>query len=119
MNEELDQRIAEEDRLGTRFITRYGVPSIKANLEKVTVRKASSIIILSPENRSPASADAEVLRIVIVLGNLLTSRNTSHLVAEVNDEDNAVLLKMVCGERLECIISHSIIGRLMVIIAYC
>jgi len=111
---ELDERIDEERRKGTLFVVRVGSPMLTSDLKKVAASVASSIIILCDDDGDASKADAQVLRTVVALGSALPQCSPAHIVTQIRDIDCVPLLDLVCGDRIETIVSHDIVGRLMV-----
>jgi len=112
MDETLYDRLPEEERLGTRFQTRYGSPMLPADLRKVSASTAKSIVVLCDDEGSAERADAAVLRVIMNLSAMINPN--SHVVAELRDKDSEPLLRLVGGDCLEVLVSHDIVGRLMI-----
>eukprot|EP00658_Telonema_sp_P-2_P032089 TRINITY_DN23855_c0_g1_i1.p1 TRINITY_DN23855_c0_g1~~TRINITY_DN23855_c0_g1_i1.p1 ORF type:complete len:699 (-),score=231.86 TRINITY_DN23855_c0_g1_i1:70-2166(-) len=110
---ELDDRIPEEDRMGSKFVVRYGSSMLAYDLAKVAVNAARSIIVLCDTDIPAEKADAATLRVVLSLGGCLTT-SKAHIVAEVRDIDCVPLLNLVGQGRVANVVSHDIVGRLMV-----
>ena len=81
-----------------------------SDLEKVSVGAARSIVIMSDTELSPDKADAEVLQVVL---NLANHEKEGHVIAEVRDKDNEALIHLIGRGQVETVVSHDIIGRLM------
>lgn len=111
---ELDERIDEERRKGTKFVIRVGSPMLASDLAKVACHAARSIIILCDDDGEATRADAAVLRGVVSLGAALPASSPAHVVSQIRDVDCIPLLKLVCSDRVETVVSHDIVGRLMV-----
>lgn len=114
MMAELEERFPEEDRLGSKFVLRTGSPMLASDLTKVATNQSRSIIILADADGEPEKADAAVLRTVVSLGACLTAACEAHIVSEIRDIDCTPLLNLVGNGRVETVVSHDIVGRLMV-----
>ena len=79
---------------------------------QVSAHTARAIIVLSDQAHDPDAADAAMLRTVLALRSL-PEQLEGHIVTEVRDIDNEPLIKLVGGEAVETIVSHDILGRLM------
>ncbi|KAM3280098.1 hypothetical protein ACQJBY_047096 [Aegilops geniculata] len=112
--EEMEADIAkmEFDLKGTAVICRSGSPLILADLKKVSVSKARAIVVLAEEGNADQS-DARALRIVLSLTGVKEGLR-GHIVVELSDLDNEVLVKLVGGDLVETVVAHDVIGRLMI-----
>jgi len=109
----LEDRIDDEARKGSKFVCRFGNPMIAADLGLVAVNAARSVIVLCDAEGESEKADAVVLRVVLTLCTELTY-GEAHIVAEIRDTDSNPLLRLVGGDRVETVVSHDIVGRLMI-----
>ncbi|XP_022733690.1 ion channel CASTOR-like isoform X3 [Durio zibethinus] len=109
---ELDIAKMEFDFRGTSVICRSGSPLIVADLKKVSVSKARAIIVLAEDGNADQS-DARALRTVLSLTGVKEGLR-GHIVVELSDLDNEVLVKLVGGELVETVVAHDVIGRLMI-----
>ncbi|CAI0416462.1 unnamed protein product, partial [Linum tenue] len=109
---ELDIGKMEFDFKGTSVICRSGSPLILADLKKVSVSKARAIIVLAEDGNADQS-DARALRTVLSLTGVKEGLK-GHIVVELSDLDNEVLVKLVGGELVETVVAHDVIGRLMI-----
>uniref|UniRef100_A0A0D3FR93 Uncharacterized protein n=1 Tax=Oryza barthii TaxID=65489 RepID=A0A0D3FR93_9ORYZ len=112
--EEMEADIAkmEFDLKGTAIICRSGSPLILADLKKVSVSKARAIVVLAEEGNADQS-DARALRTVLSLTGVKEGLR-GHIVVELSDLDNEVLVKLVGGDLVETVVAHDVIGRLMI-----
>lgn len=112
--EEMEADIAkmEFDMKGTAVICRSGSPLILADLKKVSVSKARAIVVLAEEGNADQS-DARALRTVLSLTGVKEGLS-GHIVVELSDLDNEVLVKLVGGDLVETVVAHDVIGRLMI-----
>ncbi|KAL8204573.1 hypothetical protein R6Q57_010196 [Mikania cordata] len=109
---ELDIAKMEFDFRQTSVICRSGSPLILADLKKVSVSKARAIIILAEDGNADQS-DARALRTVLSLTGVKEGLR-GHIVVELGDLDNEVLVKLVGGDLVETVVAHDVIGRLMI-----
>ncbi|KAJ4909968.1 putative ion channel POLLUX [Raphanus sativus] len=112
--EEMETDIAklEFDLMGTSVICRSGSPLILADLKKVSVSNARAIIVLGSDENADQS-DARALRVVLSLTGVKKGLK-GHVVVEMCDLDNEPLVKLVGGDRIETVVAHDVIGRLMI-----
>jgi len=101
--------------MGTRIIFRTGNAMVINDLMKVGAPTARATIVLANDG-DPDNSDAETLRTVLSLRTLPYPLK-GHVVAEVRDIDNQPLVKMVGGTVLETLVSHDVLGRLMLMSA--
>ncbi|XWS35356.1 hypothetical protein CRYUN_Cryun21dG0119000 [Craigia yunnanensis] len=109
---ELDIAKMEFNFRGTSVICRSGSPLILADLKKVSVSKARAIIVLAEDGNADQS-DARALRTVLSLTGVKEGLR-GHIVVELSDLDNEILVKLVGGELVETVVAHDVIGRLMI-----
>ena len=101
----------------TKVVFRSGSPLRSTDLMRVSATKARAIIILSDYNQDPDLADADILRVVLTLQTLDNGNLDGHVVCEVRDVDNEPLVALVGGDMVETVVSHDIIGALMLMAA--
>ncbi|KAK3251646.1 hypothetical protein CYMTET_39021 [Cymbomonas tetramitiformis] len=99
-----------KDLQGTLVVVRNGSRLHALDLLKVGVETARTLVVLSDTHVGPNKADSEVLQVVLNLSNL---QLVGHIVAEVRDIDNEPLLKLIGREQVETLVSHDVVGRLM------
>ncbi|XP_071938847.1 probable ion channel CASTOR isoform X1 [Coffea arabica] len=109
---ELDIAKMEFDFRGTSVLCRSGSPLILADLKKVSVSKARAIVVLAEDGNADQS-DARALRTVLSLTGVKEGLR-GHIVVELSDLDNEVLVKLVGGDLVETVVAHDVIGRLMI-----
>ncbi|KAG6732254.1 hypothetical protein I3842_01G168200 [Carya illinoinensis] len=78
----------------------------------VSVSKAHAIIVLAEDGNADQS-DARALRTVLNLTGVKEGLR-GHIVVELSDLDNEVLVKLVGGDLVETVVAHDVIGRLMI-----
>ena len=101
----------------TKVVFRSGSPLRATDLSRVSATKARSIVILSDYGSEPDLADADILRILLTLQTLDGGKLNGHVVCEVRDIDNEPLVGLVGGDICETVVSHDIVGRLMLMAA--
>jgi ion channel POLLUX/CASTOR len=97
---------------GTRVQVRTGPYSTTASLETVQASKANSIIVQAAAG-DPDKADSLILRTILSLKGM-PNPIKGNIIAEMRDIDNQLLVRTVGGHAIETIVSHDIIGRLMI-----
>jgi hypothetical protein len=114
MERELNSFITPAELRGTRVVFRSGSRLRTADMRRVALEAARSVIIVSDVRLDPDTADAEVLQVVLNLTTLDLAPGCS-VVAEVRDVDNEPLVQLVGGDLVKTVTSHDIIGRLMLL----
>mmetsp|Transcript_28874 Transcript_28874/g.94382 ORF Transcript_28874/g.94382 Transcript_28874/m.94382 type:complete len:850 (+) Transcript_28874:44-2593(+) len=110
MDAELSHHLKKEDMMGTKVVFRSGSRVMSTDLMKVSVEEARSVVVLSNPELEANQADAEILQVVLNLSNLELQ---GHVVAEVRDIDSEPLVQLIGRGNVETVVSHDIIGRLM------
>ncbi|CAK4086153.1 unnamed protein product [Aphanomyces euteiches] len=111
---ELESQIDEHEYHKTKVVVRSGSPLLVSDLKKVSAHTARSITIMATSMDADKS-DAACLRIILGLRGLFQLQG--HVVAEVRDIDNEPLVHLVGGSIVETLVSHDIIGRLILLSA--
>ena len=120
--EEMDRQVVEalppDEALGTRVVCRSGSPLLASELARVSARDARAIVLLAGADSHNATnadaADATTLRVVVTLSRMRDVEGLrGHLCAEVCVVDNVALMRSCAGEFLHPLVSHDVIGRLM------
>jgi Trk K+ transport system NAD-binding subunit len=78
----------------------------------VSAQNAKAIIILATSVEAD-TADANTLRALLSLNTLYNQSLRGFIVAEARDIDNEPLVKLVGNQAVETVVSHDMIGRLM------
>lgn len=102
---------------GTEVFFRSGNPLLESELHRVSTSTARCVISLSLEGLDADEADSTQVRQVMALKAL--DEFNCHVVVEVQDVDNADLFHLVAPDFAEVIVTHDIIGRLMIQCARC
>ena len=106
--------------LGTEVIFRSGNPLMECELRRVSANTARSVVALSSDDLDPDEADSNMVRQVMALKAFHDFAETDcHVVVEVNDVDNKELFSLVAPDFVEVVVTHDIIGRLMIQCARC
>jgi hypothetical protein len=113
---EMRNYLSKADLKNLHVVFRNGSAMVLQDLELVSAQKARVTIVLARTHGEADVADAEVLRIVLQL-RALRGGLKGHVVAEMRDVDNEALVQMVGGGCVETVVSHDIIGRLMLMAA--
>ena len=98
--------------INSRLVVRTGNMMAQSDLLKYSCHLARAIIVLAPDG-APDKADAQVLRTVLSIRGLRYDLQ-GHIVAEMRDIDNTSLVDLVGGSHVETIVSHDVVGRLMI-----
>ena len=112
---EMEQEIRDKvgDTRNTRVVCRSGSPIDLVDLEIVNPHASKSIIILSPDD-SP-DADAQVIKMILAITNNPQRRERPyHIVAELRDEKNMEVARIVGGDEAKLVLSSDIIARITV-----
>lgn len=105
-------RAEVEDLRRTRVICRSGNPSNLVDLDIVNPYQCKSVLILAPEE---GNADSQTLKTILALTNSPQRRKKPyHIVAEVKDERNLDVMRMVGHDEVELLLADDLIARVMV-----
>jgi len=115
MEIELSVQLPQKNRLGTKVVFRSGSPLLMGDLGKVSAHNARAIIVLAAGGDADR-ADSDTLRCMLSLRSL-TKGLEGHVIAECRDVDNEPLVKLVGGSVVETLVSHDVLGRLMLMSA--
>ncbi|NLA25465.1 MAG: potassium transporter TrkA [Bacteroidales bacterium] len=108
MEDEIKDNI--KDFKTTKVICRSGNPIVPNDLSMVNIDTARSIIVLSPEGESP---DSEVIKTVLAItNNPDRKKDKYHIVAEIHNETDANVCKMVGKDEVEVVLSTDIISKI-------
>lgn len=111
MEDELNARIPE--RRGTHIVCRSGNPLDIADLDIVNPQTSRAIIVLSPEDAD--NPDTYVIKALLALVNGPNRRQEPyHIVAQIHDERNLSVAKMVGRDECELILSRDAISRIAI-----
>jgi voltage-gated potassium channel Kch len=111
MEEEIRAKVG--DTKNTRVVCRSGNPIDLVDLEIVNPHAAKSIIILSPEGSD--DADAQVIKMILAITNNPNRRvEPYHVVAEIHDEKNMEVARIVGQDEAKLVLSGDIIARITV-----
>jgi len=110
MEDELRDKISNFKN--TRVICRRGNPGDMADLAIGNPQASRSIIILAHEH---GNSDPEIIKTILAITNNPDRREEPyHIVAEINEEKNLEVARMVGKDEVELILTDDIIARIMV-----
>jgi voltage-gated potassium channel Kch len=110
MEDEIRNKI--ENLKNTKIICRSGVPNDLTDLNISNPHAAKSIIVLAAETENP---DPLTIKTILAITNNPDRRSTPyHIVAEIKDEKNLEVAKMVGKDEIELVLTDDIIARIMV-----
>lgn len=96
----------------TRVVFRTGNPMLNSDLLRVSASAARSIVVMA-QNGDPDQSDAFALRVVLALKGMVRGLN-GPVVVEMRDIDNESLVSLIGGSSVHTIVSHDIVGRMVV-----
>lgn len=109
MEDEIRDKIP--DTKNTRIICRNGNPNDLNDICIVNPHNAKSIIILAKEE---GNADSHTIKTILAITNNSNRRDLPyHIVAEIKDENNLEVAKMVGKDEVELVLTDDIISRIM------
>lgn len=98
----------------TKVICRSGNPNDMVDLAIVNPQEAKSIILLSPED-TDADPDAQTIKNILAITNNPDRKEGSyHIVAEMRDEKNLNIGKIVGKDEVELLLTDDLVSRIMV-----
>lgn len=105
---ELEEAIREQvpDTRSTRVVVRNGDPALPSDLERVCAGAARSIIAVRDEE-----GDASVIKAVLAVRALDPRHSGCHVVAEIDDAQDALTLRRVSGGRVVTVSSASVVAE--------
>lgn len=110
MEDEIRSKI--DNLKNTKVICRSGVPNDMADLNIANPHAAKSIIVLAPEE---GNADPLAIKTILAITNNPNRRKEPyHIVAEIKEEKNLEVAKMVGKDEVELVLTDDIISRIMV-----
>lgn len=111
MEEEIQNYFSHDEYRGTVVICRNGNPMLVSDLVKVSADRAKSVAVMASDG-DPDESDAKAVRITLALCGGVKVKG--HVVVELRDIDNKELVFLVGKEQVEVMVSHDVIGRLMI-----
>jgi len=110
MEDEIREKV--KDTKNTRIICRSGNPIDINDLEIANPGNTKSILILDNEKEN---SDAEIIKVILAITtNKKGRKEPYHITAEIEDEKNLEIAKMVGKDEVELIMSDEFISRIMV-----
>lgn len=98
----------------TKVICRSGNPNDMVDLAIVNVQEAKSIILLAPE-ATDVDPDAQTIKnILAITNNPNRKQGEYHIVAEMRDEKNIQIGKIVGKDEVELLLTDDLVSRIMV-----
>ena len=95
----------------TRIVCRNGSPIDQISLNLLNLNSAKSIIVISPLSDDP---DAEVIKTCLaIIRNPNRHNKDFHIVAELREEKNLTVARIVGGNEVEWVLSENIIAKLI------
>lgn len=105
--EDLFRRTIPEDaRYGTQFVFRQGNPLVPDDLRSVAASSAAAICVVSDTSRYPSEADAQAVRVAVLLDELdfpglgQPDPRVGHIVVELKTANAVPLLRYSCSPRI-------------------
>ncbi|OQR93702.1 ion channel [Thraustotheca clavata] len=111
MEDEFQRHIRPHELRHTRVVFRSGNALAPSQLHRVAIQAARSVTIFASDEHVDKS-DAMILRFMLCLRTI--PEWEGHVIADVGDIDNEPLLKLVGGSKFHSVVSHDLIGRLLV-----
>lgn len=99
-------RAAIADTQSTRVVVRSGNPALPSDLERVCARAARSIVVVRG-----VDGDAGVIKAVLAIRALDPLHSACHVVAELDNEDDARTLRVVSMGRVVTVSSESVVAE--------
>jgi voltage-gated potassium channel Kch len=110
MEDEIRNKI--ENLKNTKIICRSGSPYDLVDLNNVNPYTSKSIIVLASEDANP---DPLTIKTILAITNNPSRRTEPyHIIAEVKEEKNIEVAKMVGKDEVELILTDDVIGKIMV-----
>ena len=110
MDDEIREKVADTEN--TRIVTRSGNPMDVNDLDRVNPQQTKSIIILGGENEN---SDAKIIKVILaILNNPRERMKPYHITAEIREEKNLEVARMVGKGQVELILSDDLTSRIMV-----
>ncbi|HEV8354150.1 MAG TPA: potassium transporter TrkA, partial [bacterium] len=95
-----------------RVVCRTGSPAVPADVELVSIDTARAIVVLAPEG--DPDPDAAIIKAVLAITNRPARRPVPyHVVAELQEEKNRDVLRMVAGDEIEIVVVPDLIARII------
>ncbi len=108
MEDAIKARVPRTGR--TRVVCRSGSPIDLDEIAIASVQTSRSIVVLSPETAEP---DADVIKTLLAITNDPARRaEPYHIVAEIRDEPNLAVARMVGREEVELVLGGDLVARI-------
>jgi len=99
---------------GSKIVARRGSPMVQPDLVKVSTHNARAVIVMALTNVKADVSDAQAVRVILALKGL-SPPIKGHVVVELMDIDNRSIVELIGEPMVETVVSHDIIGRLMLL----
>lgn len=110
MEDEIREKLS--DLQNTKVVCRSGMPNDITDLEIVNPHQSRSIIIMAPES---GDADSQTIKTILAITNNPNRRNEPyHIVAEIKEERNLDIAKIIGKDEVELILTDDLVSRIMV-----
>lgn len=110
MEDEIRSKI--DNLKNTKIICRSGCPNDLVDLAIVNPHEANSIIVLAPDE---GNADPLTIKSILAITNNPDRKSTPyHIIAEIKNEKNLEVAKMVGKDEVELVLTDDVIGRIIV-----
>ena len=116
MDAQINPYLSKAELRGSRVVTRRGSPMVQLDLMKASVSTARALIVTAQQGFSADASDAQAVRVVLALKGLHPPLR-GHVVVELMDIDNRSIVELVGEPMVETVVSHDLIGRLMLLSA--
>ena len=95
-----------------KIICRNGNPNNLQDIDIANPQESKSIIVLSDDFKS---SDSQVIKTILALTNNPNRRESAyHIIAEIQNERNVEICKIIGGDEVEIILSDDIIARIII-----
>lgn len=112
------KQVPENERLGSQIIFRQGNPLLMDNLEQLNVDAAAAVVVVSDSGKDATAADAQTMRVAILLDEMRTKSGRSAeaarqgvVVVELLDPASIHILEYSCSRRVVALPSGLINAR--------
>jgi hypothetical protein len=99
---------------GSRVVARRGSPMVQPDLVKVSASHARALIVMAQTDVKADVSDAQAVRVILALKGL-SPPIRGHVVVELMDIDNRSIVELIGEPMVETVVSHDIVGRLMLL----
>lgn len=109
MEDEIREKLGKDAH--TAIVCRSGIPIDLNDLDRASVQTSKAIVILRPDGEDP---DAETIKTILAVTNNPHRRSQPyHIVAEICDEKNLEIARLVGKDEVELILTDHLISRII------